>query len=352
MIELCSSRGPNSKKMIIEISDKTEFEVLQELRNVCARESGTFKEVSTQTKRLFVCLEPSEYLSTQISDFGASTLVHSIDGQHQLVSKDWKSGQSSIEVGEARIGPRDFALILGPCAIESEQQIAAVVEFLSSQGVKFIRGGAFKPRTSAYSFRGLGLEALKLLSQLARPAGLKVVSEITSQRMIEPMAEIVDVFQVGARNMQNFCLLHELGKAQKPVLLKRALSGKLDELLHSAEHIFASGNEEIVLCERGIRTFESSYRNTLDLNAIPYLKQRSHLPVIVDPSHGTGVAGMVTPLARAAVMAGADGVIAEVHPDPGKALSDGMQSLNFDQAKVLIQQIRSVVACRESLEDL
>jgi 3-deoxy-7-phosphoheptulonate synthase len=170
--------------------------------------------------------------------------------------------------------------------------------------------------------------------------------------MIEPMAEYVDVFQVGARNMQNFCLLHELGKAQKPVLLKRALSGKLDELLHSAEHIFASGNEQIILCERGIRTFETAYRNTLDLNAIPYLKQRTHLPVIVDPSHGTGDAQMVTPLSCAAIMAGADGVIAEVHPNPASALSDGMQSLDFKQAETLIQQIRSVLACRQSLENI
>ncbi len=338
--------------MIIEVKPEISFDELQQLRTICSREFPGCKEVKTQSKQLFVC--PGQHsggLANFLAGFSSNIVIHSTgSGAHKLVSRDWKLDHQ-ISIGDTAIGAGDFALVLGPCAIESEQQIQQVVDFLCARGVKFVRGGAFKPRTSAYSFRGLGIESLKLFSEIARPAGLRIISEITSQRMIEAMADYVDIFQVGARNMQNFCLLHELGRAGKPVLLKRGLAATLEELLHSAEHIYASGNEDIILCERGIRSFETAYRNTLDLNAVPELKSRSHLPVLVDPSHGTGKRGMVIPLALAAIMAGADGLLVEIHPDPERAMSDGQQSLNFSEAETLIKHVRSTLVCRESLND-
>lgn len=234
--------------------------------------------------------------------------------------------------GGQKIGGGGLALIAGPCSVESKSQICEIARRVQKAGAQFLRGGAFKPRTSPYSFQGLKAEGLELLAEAKKATGLPIVTEIMSERYIDLfLKKGVDIFQVGARNMQNFELLKELGKIRKPVLLKRGLSSTLQELLMSAEYIMAGGNDQVILCERGIRTFEPYTRNTLDISAIPVLKKHTHLPVVVDPSHAGGISWLVEPLSLAAVAAGADGLIIEVHNDPSKALSDGAQSLTPDQ---------------------
>ncbi|NLJ30768.1 MAG: 3-deoxy-7-phosphoheptulonate synthase [Clostridiales bacterium] len=247
--------------------------------------------------------------------------------------------------GGQKIGGGGLALIAGPCSVESEAQICAVAERVKAAGAQFLRGGAFKPRTSPYSFQGLKAEGLKLLKKAKEKTGLPFVTEIMDVRHIDLFLENgVDIFQVGARNMQNFELLKELGKIDRPILLKRGLSSTLEELLMSAEYIMSGGNDRVILCERGIRTYETYTRNTLDISAIPILKKHSHLPVVVDPSHASGIAWLVEPLALAAVAAGADGLIIEVHNNPAKALSDGAQSLTPDQFDKVAANLRAAAA--------
>ena len=232
--------------------------------------------------------------------------------------------------GGQKIGDGSLSIIAGPCSVETEDQICEVAERVKAAGAQFLRGGAFKPRTSPYAFQGLKADGLELLREARKKTGLPIVTEIMSAAHL-PLFEDVDIIQVGARNMQNFELLKELGKIRKPILLKRGLSSTIEELLMSAEYIMAGGNDQVILCERGIRTYETYTRNTLDISAVPILKRLSHLPVIVDPSHASGIAWLVEPLAMAAVAAGADGLIIEVHNNPAKALSDGAQSLTPDQ---------------------
>ena len=251
-----------------------------------------------------------------------------------------------VTVGQAKIGGGHFALIAGPCSVETPEQIVAVAQAVKAAGAGILRGGAFKPRTSPYDFQGLGAEGLTLLRQAKQATGLPIITEIMNQDQL-PLFEDVDVIQVGARNMQNFDLLKELGHIRKPVLLKRGLASTMKELLMSAEYIMAGGNEQVILCERGIRTFETYTRNTLDLSAVPKLKELSHLPVVVDPSHATGQARLVEPMALAAVAAGADGLMIEVHNDPAHALCDGPQSLRPEQFAALsakVQRLREVLA--------
>ena len=249
---------------------------------------------------------------------------------------------SIIDVNGSTIGGKKIAIIAGPCSVESEEQIVAVAEDVKKYGANFLRGGAFKPRTSPYSFQGLKYEGLELLKIAREKTGLPIVTELMSPYDIEIFAENVDVIQIGARNMQNFDLLKELGKINKPILLKRGLSATIEELLMSAEYIMAGGNENVILCERGIRTFETYTRNTLDLSAIPAIKKLSHLPVIVDPSHAAGKWWMVEPLAKAAVAVGADGLIIEVHNDPQKAWCDGQQSIKPEVFDNLMKDLRVI----------
>lgn len=241
-----------------------------------------------------------------------------------------------------KIGGEKIALIAGPCSVESVEQITDIATKVKECGAGFLRGGAFKPRTSPYSFQGLELQGLELLKIAKKKTGLPIVTEIMSTSMIEKFNEDVDVIQVGARNMQNFDLLKELGKIDKPILLKRGLSGTIEELLMSAEYIMAGGNEQVILCERGIRTFENYTRNTLDLSAIPAIKRLSHLPIIIDPSHAAGKSWMVEPLSKAAIAAGADGLIIEVHNDPKNALCDGQQSITPEEYKELIEKLKKI----------
>lgn len=260
-------------------------------------------------------------------------------------SRDWKKSDTVCDCGGVKIGGGTFNVIAGPCSVENEEQIIAVARAVKASGATLLRGGAFKPRTSPYSFQGLYKRGLELLSLAKRETGLPVVTEIVNINYL-PMYDDVDVIQVGARNMQNFDLLKELGKQRKPILLKRGFSNSIEELLNSAEYIMSGGNENIILCERGIRTFETATRNTLDLSAIPVLKKRTHLPVIVDPSHATGKSEYVPPMACAAVAAGADGLMIEVHNNPAIALCDGRQSITpecFNGLMGKLRKLREVV---------
>lgn len=249
---------------------------------------------------------------------------------------------SVYDVLGEKIGGEKIALIAGPCSVESEEQITNIASSVKMCGAGFLRGGAFKPRTSPYSFQGLELQGLELLKLAKKKTGLPIVTEIMSISMIEKFNEEVDIIQVGARNMQNFDLLKELGKIKKPILLKRGLSATIEELLMSAEYIMAGGNEQVILCERGVRTFENYTRNTLDLSAIPVIKKLSHLPIIIDPSHATGKSWMVEPLSKAAIAAGADGLIIEVHNDPKNALCDGQQSITPEEYKILVEKLKKI----------
>lgn len=257
---------------------------------------------------------------------------------YQLVSREWKSQKTTFEINGVEIG-KDLLMIAGPCAVENEEQIYTISEFLSKKGVRFMRGGAYKPRTSPYSFQGLKKEGLELMRRAADDHGLAVVSEIMSASQLDEFVENVDILQVGTRNMQNYPLLRAVGKINKPVLLKRGMSSTIEEWLLAAEYILSGGNEQVILCERGIRTFETATRNTLDIAAVPLVQQLSHLPVIVDPSQGTGVREIVDPVSVAAIAAGADGLIIEVHNQPEEALSDGDQSIYLDQFETLQKRL-------------
>jgi 3-deoxy-7-phosphoheptulonate synthase len=261
---------------------------------------------------------------------------------YKLVTLDLRADKTIVQVGDATIGGDELAIIAGPCAVESRPQAFAVAEAVRRSGAKFFRGGAFKPRTSPYAFQGLGEDGLKILEEIRETYGLKIVTEALDEAGVDLVERYADVIQIGARSMQNFTLLRRAGKSRLPVLLKRGLSATLDEWLLAAEYIMAEGNYQIVLCERGIRTFAQHTRNTLDLAAIPAVRRVSHLPVIVDPSHGTGKNYMVTPLARAGVAVGADGLIVEVHNQPDHALSDGAQALTLEQYEQLVSEVRAI----------
>ncbi|RKX95889.1 MAG: 3-deoxy-7-phosphoheptulonate synthase [Spirochaetes bacterium] len=247
-----------------------------------------------------------------------------------------------FDMPEIKIGNGSFTIIAGPCSVEGRKQLFKTANLIRESKVSILRGGAFKPRTSPYSFQGLGEEGLKLLKEARENYGLYIISEVLSPSDVELVAEYVDILQIGARNMQNFTLLKELGKVKKPVMLKRGMSATIKELLLSAEYILAQGNDKVILCERGIRTFETSTRNTLDLSAIPILKEKTHLPVFVDPSHGTGNRKLVLPMSKAALVSGADGIIVEVHFQPESALSDGNQSLDPDSYRKFIKEIKDL----------
>jgi 3-deoxy-7-phosphoheptulonate synthase len=272
---------------------------------------------------------------------GVDRMVHIME-PYKLAGRAFHPESATIRVGDQEIGGSRIVVMAGPCAVESEEQLTATAHFLKEQGAAFLRGGAYKPRSSPYSFQGLQEEGLKILAEAGRQTGLLIVSEAVSTRSLEAVARYADMIQIGARNMQNFSLLQEVGRLKLPVLLKRGLSATIEEWLNAAEYIMNEGNYNIVLCERGIRSFETYTRNTLDLSSVPAIKELSHLPIIVDPSHGTGRWRMVTPMSRAAIAAGADGIMVEVHPSPKEALSDGPQSLNFESFSGLMEEVRKI----------
>ncbi len=299
-----------------------------------------FYPVQTQIGHYFICTPKQEFDIRGIGHLDGIKDVHRVSGAHKMVSHKWKVDRTIIDCGDGvRFGDGEMTIMAGPCSIESEEQIEKTVEVLKRNHIKVMRGGVYKPRTSPYSFRGLGMEGLLLFYKHCHRSGIKIITEVMESAQIEKMLPYVDIFQVGARNTQNFNLLEALGKIDKPVLLKRGISGKIDELLYSAEYVFKSGNEKLILCERGIRTFENSYRNTLDLNAVPILKEKSHLPVVVDPSHGIGIRKHVPQMALASAAVGADGLLIEVHETPEKAVTDGQQTLNFMEFERLVSRL-------------
>jgi 3-deoxy-7-phosphoheptulonate synthase len=297
-------------------------------------------QVKTQFENYLVCIGKQDLDIRIIGHLKGVKDIHRVSDNYKLVSRKWKTENTKIDLGDnVIIGNGNPSLMAGPCSIESEEQVSKIVAHLLKNNIKIMRGGVYKPRSSPYAFRGLGIDGLKMMHEQCKPHNIKIITEVMQASQIEDMMEYVDIFQVGARNSQNYNLLDALGEIDKPVMIKRGISGTIEELLNSAEYIFSKGNEKLLLCERGIRTFETIYRNTFDINAIQILKDKSHLPVIADPSHGIGIREYVTKLALASLMAGADGIIYEVHEKPEEALSDGQQTLNFIESEKLVQKI-------------
>jgi 3-deoxy-7-phosphoheptulonate synthase len=327
------------------ISSSQRTKVKEKLNEIAYK--GT--EVHTQFADYIICVGKKDFDIRAIGTLPGVKDIHRVSDAYKLVSKKWRVEDTVIELDkDLHIGTGHFTIMAGPCSIESEAQIEQTISHLKAQGVRIMRGGVYKPRSSPYSFRGLGIDGLKMWYEKASAAGIKIITEVMMVEQIEAMADYIDIFQVGARNSQNFNLLDALGEVDKPVLLKRGISGTMNELLQAAEYIFSNGNERIMLCERGIRTYESAYRNTMDVNAIAMLKEKTHLPVIADPSHGIGLRRYVDKIALASVMAGADGVIMEVHQRPEKAFSDGQQTLSFPEAERLYKRMRQAYDLRET----
>ncbi|MGZ5303904.1 MAG: bifunctional 3-deoxy-7-phosphoheptulonate synthase/chorismate mutase [Bacteroidia bacterium] len=325
IIKLASQLSPadikNLQEEIKNMGMQTNLVSLYQIPALIVHSGRTFSEQETQNLRLQ----------------GVSEIIP-FEKEYKLASRAFKQESTSFTVKGQTIGGEEVNIVAGPCSIESEEQIFAVAEFLSSQGVKFIRGGAYKPRTSPYRFQGLGHEGLKLIKKAADAYGLLVVTEIIDSSLIDEICEYADILQVGSRNMMNFYFLKQLGKIDKPVLLKRGMYARVEEWLMAAEYILSEGNGKVILCERGIRTFDNAVRNTFDIAAIPLIKSLSHLPIWADPSHGTGRRDLIIPTSLAAVAAGADGLVVEIHPNPEVALSDGAQSIYLPQFAELLQK--------------
>lgn len=329
--------------MIIQLEPNITTAQREALINQIASLKYKTTDVKTQMGEYIVGIGKEKFDVRNIGHLPGIKDIHIVSDDYKLVSAKWKVSQTAIDLGDGvLIGDGHFAVMAGPCSIEGEENILKTIAHLKENGVQIMRGGVFKPRSSPYSFRGMGIPGLQLWYELARANGIKIVTEVMQVSQIEEMLPYVDMFQVGARNTQNFNLLDELGKVDKPVMIKRGISGTIEELLYSAEYVFSGGNEKLLLCERGIRTYERAARNTFDINAIPILKEKTHLPVIADPSHGVGIRDHVAAVAMASTVAGADGVIFEIHEKPEKALSDGQQTLDFTESAKLIQKMRAL----------
>lgn len=328
IIQLTPTVTSDQKKMIIQKVTEVKYKI---------------NEVKTQMGDYLVGIGKNKFDIRQVGHLSGIKDIHIVSDDYKLVSRKWKVNRTVIDLGNGvLIGDGHFAIMAGPCSIEGEENIQKTIDHLKTNNVTIMRGGVFKPRSSPYSFRGMGIDGLKLWYKAARENGIKIVTEVMQVSQISEMYDYIDMYQVGARNTQNFNLLDELGKVDKPVMIKRGISGTIDELLFSAEYVFAAGNEKLLLCERGIRTYETASRNTFDINAIPILKEKTHLPVIADPSHGIGIRNYVPQIAMAATAAGADGVIYEIHEKPEHALSDGQQTLDFEESERLIRKIRAM----------
>ena len=324
--------------MIIVLKPNSAVADKQSLFDYLNQQNIAFHIVAQQN---VVVITKQSYINN-LPDFACIEDLYKIETKYKLASNIWKN-ETQFSVNQIPVGGNVFNIMAGPCSVESEEQIFTTAEFLSKLGVKFLRGGAYKPRTSPYSFRGLGLEGLQLLRKAADKYNMSVVTEILDYSLLEEVMEYADVLQVGSRNMHNFYLLDKLGKINKPILLKRGFQGKAAEWLLAAEYILSGGNEKVILCERGIRGFDSSSRNVLDLGIVPIIKELSHLPIIIDPSHGTGAASRVKPASLAAAAIGASGVLIEVHPNPTVALSDSEQSLTFKMFEELLTETKKLL---------
>lgn len=329
--------------MIIQLNKNISLQQMEAIEEVLEQFNIKAVDIKTQNHFYKVAVLKNEFDLRRLGRLPGVKDIHRVTDGYKLVSRKWKVNPTTIDLGDGiTISENNFTIMGGPCSIESEEQIEAVVEQLVKNNISIMRGGVFKPRSSPYAFRGLGIEGLKSFHRICRANGIKIITEVMQVSQIEEMMEYVDIFQVGARNTQNFNLLDALGEVDKPVMIKRGISGSIDELLQSAEYVFSAGNEKLLLCERGIRTFEGAYRNTFDINAIPILKEKSHLPVIADPSHGIGIRKHVERITLAALVAGADGAIVEMHHEPEKAFSDGQQTLDFDEFSTLVVKIKKL----------
>jgi len=329
--------------MIIQLESNITAEQKEGLKAQIASLKYKTNDVKTQMGEYIIGIGKEKFDVRNIGHLPGIKDIHIVSDDYKLVSRKWKVNRTAIDLGDGvLIGDGHFAMMAGPCSIEGEENIEKTIQHLKENDIKIMRGGVYKPRSSPYSFRGMGIDGLKLWYKAARENGIKIVTEVMQVSQIAEMYDYVDIYQVGARNTQNFNLLDELGKVDKPVMIKRGISGTIDELLYSAEYVFAGGNERLLLCERGIRTYEKASRNTFDINAIPILKEKTHLPVIADPSHGVGIRDYVEPVALAATVAGADGVIFEIHEKPEKAFSDGQQTLDFEESAKLIRKMRAL----------
>jgi 3-deoxy-7-phosphoheptulonate synthase len=338
--------------IIVFKPDATEENILQTQENLRAR-GLSLHNLDGQTARVIGVVGDTSGVSTEeVSRWKGVDRIMKVQEPYKLAGRRFHPQNTVVEVSGRKIGGGSFAVMAGPCSVESEEQILSIARDVGLSGAAFLRGGAFKPRSSPYAFQGLGLDGLELLKIAREKTGLPIVTEIMSPAHLEVFAREVDIIQLGARNMQNFQLLREVGQVGKPVLLKRGLSSTIEELLMAAEYLMASGSKDVILCERGIRTFETATRNTLDLSAIPVLKERSHLPVVVDPSHGTGHWNFVYPMALAAAAAGADGLIIEVHNQPEKALCDGAQSITPELFHKLMRHLTRILdAVQANIDD-
>lgn len=326
--------------MIIQLHKNITTEDLQSIIKTLENNNYSVIQVKTQFENYLVCIGKPDVDIRIIGHLKGVKDIHRVSDNYKLVSSKWKTENTKIDLGDnVIIGNGNPSLMAGPCSIENEEQVSKIVTHLLKNNIKIMRGGVYKPRSSPYAFRGLGIDGLKMMYEQCKPHNIKIITEVMQASQIKDMVEYVDIFQVGARNSQNYNLLDALGEVDKPVMIKRGISGTIEELLNSAEYIFSKGNEKLLLCERGIRTFETMYRNTFDINAIQILKDKSHLPVIADPSHGIGIREYVPKLALASLMAGADGIIYEVHEKPEEALSDRQQTLNFIESEKLVQKI-------------
>ncbi len=327
------------------VTEATRKEVLDRITSLKYKTT----QVSTQRGDYIVGIGKAPVDVREIGHVAGIKDIHIVSDDYKLVSRKWKVDRTVIDLGDGvKIGDGHFGIIAGPCSIEGEENIEKTINHLKKNNITMMRGGVFKPRSSPYSFRGLGIEGLKLWYKLARANGIKIVTEVMQVSQIEEMYDYVDIFQVGARNTQNFNLLDELGKVDKAVMIKRGISGTIDELLYSAEYVFSAGNEDLLLCERGIRTYEKASRNTFDINAIPILREKTHLPIVADPSHGIGIRAYVPQVALAATLAGADAVIFEVHDVPEEAYSDGQQTLSYKESENLVQKLRATLNLRQN----
>ena len=326
--------------MIIQLQKNINTEDLQVIFTTLENNKYSVTSVKTQFESYLVCIGKHDVDIRIIGHLKGVKDIHRVSDNYKLVSRKWKTENTKINLGDGVIiGNGNPSIMAGPCSIESEEQVSKIVSHLVANNIKIMRGGVYKPRSSPYAFRGLGIDGLKMMHEKCKPHNIKIITEVMQSSQIEEMIPYVDVFQVGARNSQNYNLLDALGEIDKPIMIKRGISGTIEELLNSAEYIFSKGNEKLLLCERGIRTFETMYRNTFDINAIQILKDKSHLPVIADPSHGIGIREYVPKLALASLMAGADGIIYEVHEKPEEALSDSQQTLNFIESERLIKKV-------------
>ena len=330
--------------MIIVMSHRCTEEEIEGVRRHIETTQDLQTHISQGVERTVIGVVGQIYpeLQNEVEQLSGVMEVVRISKPYKLAGREFHPDDTLVQVGDITIGGDEVVVMAGPCSVEDEKQIVDTAWTARAAGARILRGGAFKPRSSPYSFRGLGVQGLRLLAKAREETGLPVITEVMTAEDVGLVEEYTDILQVGARNVQNFILLDAVGKAQKPVLLKRGFSTSYEEWLLSAEYVLAGGNHQLILCERGIRTFETYTRNTLDLEAIPVIKRLSHLPIVVDPSHGTGKWHLVTPMALAAVAAGAHGLLIEVHPNPDRALSDGAQSLTFENFQRLMEGVRAV----------